>query len=119
MYYACNPPVQLAAFIEKFWLYEGHIFEGQAFAHFKKRSLPRSRLELLINLGADEIRVYDRINHHRVQRFAGSVFRGAHSTFSIIDTAEQSAIMGYILRSVEQHPFCPCQPANCITSMLI
>ena len=100
MYYYCSPPFLLEPYVDRFWFYE-----GQTLHHHKERVLPHGAIELLMNLHADEIRVYDCVHHDHFQRLRGSVFSGAHSRFSVIDTAEQSAIMGVHFKSGGVAPF--------------
>src|SRR5579859_4037815 len=96
--YIPQPP--LAAFVDLFWLYEG---ANPQYA--KERRLPDGTIQLIINLREDTIRVYDRQHHERFQSFRGSVISGAHSQFSIIDTACQESIMGLQFKAGGAFPF--------------
>jgi hypothetical protein len=96
--YIPQPP--LAAFVDKFWLYE-----GDAPTHAKERRLPDGSMELVINLRDDTIRVYDRQHHNRFQSFRGSLMCGAHAQFFVIDTVCQASVMGVHFKAGGAFPF--------------
>jgi AraC-like DNA-binding protein len=96
--YIPQPP--LAAFVDKFWLYE-----GDAPSHAKERRLPDGSMELVINLRDDTIRVYDRQHHNQFQSIRGSVMCGAHAEFFVIDTACQASVMGVHFKAGGAFPF--------------
>jgi len=60
---------------------------------------------MVINLAEDETRLYDRENTDRCRSFPGSVLTGAHSGYQVIDTAEQSSVMGVRFRPGGAFPF--------------
>jgi AraC-like DNA-binding protein len=96
--YIPKPP--LSAFVALFWLYEGH-----APRHAKERRLPTGTVELVVNLREDTLRVYDRQDTNRCQSFRGSLISGVHSEFFVIDTAEQTSIMGVAFKPGGAFPF--------------
>jgi AraC-like DNA-binding protein len=93
-----RPP--LSQFVHLLWLYEGYTQP-----HAKERILPTGEMELVINLLEDESRVYDPDNTNRCQTFPGALVSGAHSTYQVIDTAEQSSVIGVHFRPGGAFPF--------------
>lgn len=59
-----------------------------------ERILPSPRPALIINLLEDETRVYEDDAGKHCQRSPGSVFSGPYTRSFVIDTAEQSRVMG-------------------------
>ncbi len=96
--YIPQPP--LANFVDIFWLYEGYNPP-----HAKERVLPNGSMELVINLREDTLRVYDGQKHDQFQSFRGCLLCGAHSEFSVIDTASQESIMGVHFKPGGAFPF--------------
>lgn len=96
--YIPQPP--LADFVALFWLYEGYDPP-----HAKERILPTGTMEIVINLRDDTLRVFDRQNHNQFQSFHGSLICGMHSEFFVIDTAEQSSIIGIHFKPGGAFPF--------------
>jgi AraC-like DNA-binding protein len=96
------PQPQLAAFVEAIYLYQGDTPQ-----HTKERRLPDGSMELVINLHEDTIRVYDREHPNQVQNFSGCVLGGAHSEFSIIDTATLVSTIGVHFKAGGAFPFLP------------
>jgi AraC-like DNA-binding protein len=94
------PQPQLATFVEAFYLYE-----GDAPQHKKERRLPDGSMELVVNLHEDTIRVYDRQHTDQVQSFNGCILSGAHSEFSIIDTATLVSTIGVHFKPGGAFPF--------------
>lgn len=100
VYRAYIPHPPLSGFVHKLWSDEGYDPP-----HAKERALPTGTIELIINLLDDEMRVYDRQNHAEPQRFRGALICGAHSGYFVIDTAQQSAVMGVHFRPGGAFPF--------------
>ena len=96
--YTPGPP--LAYFVNKFWLYE-----GSAPVHAKERVLPDGSAQLIVNLRDDITRVYDRDNTDVCHTFGGCVVSGARSGFAVIDTAEQTSVLGVHFRHGGAFPF--------------
>lgn len=96
--YIPQPP--LADFVDSFWLYEGYDPP-----HTKERRLPDGSMELVISLSDDTFRVYNRQNHHQFRSFRGGLLSGAHSQFTVIDTASQESIIGIHFKPGGAFPF--------------
>jgi AraC-like DNA-binding protein len=82
------PP--LSNFVELFWFYDGY----PPGPHKKERLMPDGSIELVINLKQDEARIYDRENLDKYARLPGAVLCGPHSSFFVIDTAQQDSVIG-------------------------
>lgn len=96
--YIPQPP--LSEFVAVLWL-----SEGDAPAHARERLLPTGTVEVVINLGDDEMRVYDWQDQTRFQSFQGTLLCGPHSECFVIDTAQQGAIIGVAFKPGGAHPF--------------
>lgn len=96
--YIPQPP--LSEFVELFWSYEGYNPP-----HVRERVIPTGTMQLIFNLCEDEIRVYDRWDHHRFQSFRGSLTSGVHSQFVVIDTASQTSTVGVHFKPGGAYPF--------------
>jgi AraC-like DNA-binding protein len=94
-----HPP--LSNFVELFWFYDGY-FPG---SHKKERLMPDGSVELVINLKEDEARIYDRENLDKCERLPGTVLCGPHSSFFVIDTAQQDSVMGVHFKPGGAFPF--------------
>lgn len=94
------PQLPLSHFVDRFWSTEGYDPP-----HAKERALPTSTTQLIINLLDDEMRVYGRQDHDRSQSFRGALIRGAHSGYFVIDTAQQSSVMGVHFKPGGAFPF--------------
>jgi AraC-like DNA-binding protein len=97
-----KPAAPLAGFIEVLWYWE-----GTARPHEFERLLPDGSTELILNLGEDQVRVYDRRDLRRFERLDGATLVGPHSQFFVIDTAEQDRVMGVHFRPGGSFPFLP------------
>jgi AraC-like DNA-binding protein len=95
-----RPPEALAGFVELLWYWE-----GSARPHNFERLLPDGSMELIINLGEDEVRVYDQHDVSRFERLEGATLVGPQSEFFVIDTAEQDRVMGVHFRPGGAFPF--------------
>lgn len=87
------PAPPLSAHIDCLWFHE-----GPGAAHAKERLLPTGELELIINLAEDQVRFYDSAVTDRAFYRRGAVICGVHSGFFVIDTAEQTSVMGVHFR---------------------
>lgn len=94
------PPPPLADFVALFWLYE-----GRALPRTQERALPTGTTELVINLRADRITVYDRDDHDRSRRFPGALVCGPHAEYFVIDRHDQEAILGVHFKPGGARPF--------------
>jgi len=95
-----------------------YCYEGDAPQHIKERRLPDGSMELVVNLHEDTIRVYDRQHTDRVQSFSGCVLSGAHSEFSVIDTATLVSTIGVHFKPGGAFPFLR-MPATELSSQVI
>jgi AraC-like DNA-binding protein len=80
-------------------------WDGPARPHDFERLLPDGSMELVINLGGDEIRIYDRRDVRRFERLEPAAMVGPHSEYFIIDTAQQGRVMGVHFRPGGAFPF--------------
>jgi AraC-like DNA-binding protein len=83
------PHGSLSEFIEDFWLYED--YEGP---HQHEAILPTGTFEMVFNLRADELRIYDAADPRTCRRFSGAVISGPYAGSFMSDTAEESALLG-------------------------
>jgi len=67
--------------------------------------MPDGSVELVINLGEDESRIYDRDNPQKFQTLPGSIVCGPHSNFFVIDTDEQASVIGIHFKPGGVFPF--------------
>src|SRR5205807_3706270 len=88
------PKPPLNEFVELFWFYDG--FPPRA--HKKERLMPDGSVEMVINLRENEARIYDPKNLEKCERLPGALLCGPHSSFFVIDTAEQNSVMGIHFR---------------------
>lgn len=94
VYRTYHPRAPLCEFVKLFWYYEGYTQP-----HAKERIMPDGSMQVIIDLREDQIRIYDRENPERCDRYPGAVFTGPRSQFEIIDTAGQASVMGIHFRS--------------------
>jgi AraC-like DNA-binding protein len=97
-----TPSAPLSSFIDMLWLWDR---EGPPAPFSKERIMPTGAMGLIFNLQEDQTRVYDRENTHLCRTFRGAVVIGAHSEFTVIDTAEQTVVMGVSFRPGGAFPF--------------
>ncbi len=109
--YAYIPRPPLADFVSLFWLYEGY-----ELPYVKERVLPTGTVEVVINLREDALWIFDRQHTNRSQRFDGCLVCGAHSEYFVIDTAQQSSIIGVNFKPGGAFPFLRL-PANELHNM--
>ncbi|MCU1255191.1 MAG: transcriptional regulator, AraC family [Candidatus Angelobacter sp.] len=67
--------------------------------------MPDGSIELVINLKEDEARIYDRENLDKCERLPGTVLCGPHSSFFVIDTAQQDSVIGVHFKPGGAFPF--------------
>jgi AraC-like DNA-binding protein len=90
----------LAGFVEILWYWE-----TPAQPHAFERLLPDGSMELILNLAEDEVRTYDRRDVRRFERLEGATLVGPHSEHFVIDTAQQSCVLGVHFRPGGAFPF--------------
>jgi Domain of unknown function (DUF6597) len=84
------PGEPLNLFVADFWLYENYTTD----LHAKERILPSGTIEMVFNLHADELRIYDPVHHDRYQRYSGALVSGPYQRCFVTDTAEENSVMG-------------------------
>lgn len=67
--------------------------------------MPNGSMSLIVNLRDDVLHIYDRDQPERCNRLSGSIVVGARAEFSVIDTADQSEIMGVEFKPGGARPF--------------
>ena len=95
-----RPGPPLSAFVACFWSYE-----NDEPAQSKERRLPDGSMSLIVNLREDYIRIYDPQQPDHFQTHGGSLISGAHSTFALIDTTSQAAMLGVEFKPGGALPF--------------
>ncbi|MGE5292557.1 MAG: helix-turn-helix domain-containing protein [Micromonosporaceae bacterium] len=78
----------LAPFVRVIGYYEG---EALPFRH--ERSLPDAGMSLMVNLHEDQFRTYHGPDHGDVHRIGGAMLMGPRTGHTVIDTAEQRAVL--------------------------
>jgi AraC-like DNA-binding protein len=89
----------LVPFVERVWYFEGELPSRL------ERVLPNGRLQLLVNLDADELRTYHGDRLRQIERTGGVVLGGAQGSAVAIDTAEQRRVAGVSFRVGGSYPF--------------
>jgi AraC-like DNA-binding protein len=100
LYRSYTPASPLADFIEDFWLYDDY-----RPAHLRERILPSGTTELVINLRDNEFRIYDRVRPGLCERFSGAIVSGTYERFFVIDTAEETSVLGVHFKPGGAFPF--------------
>lgn len=95
------PQTPLNKFVDLFWFYDGY----SPGPHSKERLMPDGSSELVINLKQDEARIYDRENLDQYTRLPGALLCGPHSSFFVIDTAQQASVIGIHFKPGGAFPF--------------
>jgi AraC-like DNA-binding protein len=95
-----RPRPPLSDFVELFWF-----SEGTPATHAKERLLPTGTTELVINLHAESLRVYESDRPEHFDSFRGAVVCGAHSEYFVVDTAQQAWLAGIHFKPGGAFPF--------------
>lgn len=95
-----KPTFPLCDFVEDVWLYDDYTPR-----HFKERILPTGTIELVINLRDDELRIYDPVHIDSCTRFPEAVVSGAYGRGFVIDTAEETSMVGVHFKPGGAFPF--------------
>ena len=82
------------------WLYE-----TDRPSHEKELALPSGTAEIVINLRADETRLYDAGDTEKCRRLPGAIVCGPQSEYFVIDTEEQIATVGVHFKAGGLFPF--------------
>ena len=100
LYRSYRPASPLADFIEDFWFYDDY-----RPTHLKERILPSGTIELVINLRDDELRIYDRLRAGSCERFSGAIVSGTYARFFVIDTLQETSLLGVHFKPGGAFPF--------------
>jgi AraC-like DNA-binding protein len=92
------PRAELADFVEKLWL-----SEAARQPHARERILPDGSMTLVVNLADDEVRTYT--PDGACVRLRGASLHGAQPAPFVIDTAEQSSVIGVHFKPGGAYPF--------------
>jgi len=84
------PPL-LHRYVSSIWAFESAPGE---IAHARERALPGAGMQLLVNLGEDELRWWSGERFERPHRIAGAAIEGPRDVAIAIDTAQQAAMVG-------------------------
>lgn len=98
-YIAREPAPPLSDFVLKIWE------STYTPSHSRVRILPSGTTELVVNLSADEIRVYDSVPPQRLRRFPGIVIAGAYSGALEIDPMRHASMLGVRFKPGGAFPF--------------
>jgi AraC-like DNA-binding protein len=82
------PSAGLRPFVRTLWYFACEL------PHRHERLLPTGRMQLLVNLDADELRTYHGPGLDVRRRFGGAILMGPHDGPFGIDTAEQRRVVG-------------------------
>lgn len=95
-----TPAPPLGDFVDNFWLFDDYVSP-----FFKERILPSGTLEMVFNLRDDELRIYDPLRPERCKHFSGALVSGAYGGFFVIDTVQETSIMGVHFKPGGAFPF--------------
>jgi hypothetical protein len=95
-----KPAPPLSRFVEMLWYYQ-----HPPRTHQKERLMPDGCSSLVINLEQDETRIYDADNVKKLTKLSGCSVVGPHSKCFVIDTDEQTCVIGVCFRPAGAVPF--------------
>jgi AraC-like DNA-binding protein len=95
-----QPLPPLAEFIQIIWLWENYTQP-----HALERLLPDGTSSIVFNLHEDVTRIHDRCDHRRFNKFSGAIVSGVHSSYFVLDTAEQFSTLGVFFKPGGIHAF--------------
>ena len=108
MIYTAEPLPALAPFVTSIG------YQQADFPHAGERAVPTGGMQLLVNLRDDHLHTYD---DGGVQRCSGAAVQGAWAGPSVIDPAEQRAVLWVAFRPGGAYPFFPA-PADALRGQL-
>lgn len=94
--HAPRPP--LCRWVEMIWHYES---APVPFA--LEKLMPTGRVDLIINLTDEALRIYDPKDVHQIEHYRGPLFSGVQGSFSVIDASQQTLIMGVAFKPGGAH----------------
>jgi AraC-like DNA-binding protein len=95
-----KPASPLSRFVELLWYYE-----HAPRVHQKERLMPDGCISLIINLEEDETRLYDADDVNKMRKLSGCSVSGPHTKSFVIDTDEQTCVIGVSFRPAGAIPF--------------
>jgi AraC-like DNA-binding protein len=95
-----KPGAPLDRFVECLWHSAGY-----APSHGKERVLPTGTVELVFDLRNERIRLFDDENDTAGGCFSAAVVTGAQSRYFVLETSQQSAVVGVYFRPGGAFPF--------------
>jgi AraC-like DNA-binding protein len=98
-YLTHTPAPPLNAFGDYLWLL------SDAPAHDRERIIASGTVELVINLRADEFRIYNTAQPQRHRRFSGAMVSGAYAAPFVTDTLQHASIIGVHFKPGGAFPF--------------
>lgn len=98
-YTSYNPRSPLATYVDRFWACSDVPIDRPV------RILPTGGFELVFNLSADEIRVYDNLQANGCLRHSGAVFAGAYNECLLIDPMHRASMLGVHFKPRGAYPF--------------
>lgn len=95
----CHPPYPpLSQWVELIWHYES---APVPFA--LEKLMPTGRVDLIINLQDEALRIHDPTDVNRIEHYRGPLLSGVHGTYTIIDASQQTRIMGVAFKPGGAH----------------
>ncbi len=94
-----RPGPALSDFVDCFWLV------ADAQAPRKERILPSGTLELVINLRANEVRIYEPMKLERYRKFSGAVMSGTYSSAFACDAMQHESMLSVHFKPGGAFPF--------------
>jgi len=94
------PAPPLSRFVELLWYYQ-----EPPKPHAKERLMPDGCASLVINLAEDETRLYDLDDAHQMTKFDACSLSGPQTKSFVIDTDEQTCVIGVSFRAGGAVPF--------------
>src|ERR1700745_3320344 len=89
-----KPASPLSRFVELLWYYE-----QDPRLHQKERLMPDGCISLIINLEEDETRLYEADDLNKMRKLHGCSVSGPHTKSFVIDTDEQTCVIGVSFRA--------------------
>ncbi len=93
-------PSRFSGFIEDFWLYDGYVAPSS-----RELILPSGTFELVLNLRADELRIYDARRLEQFRRFSGAIVSGPYAGCFASDAADEVSVLGVHFKPGGAAPF--------------
>jgi AraC-like DNA-binding protein len=95
-----RPSAPLATCVDKIWF-----TSRDSLPHFRERSLPTGRVDIVIPLLQDSIVRFDRVDSADARHFLGAVVSGAHDHFAVRGMGGASSVIGVNFKPGGAAPF--------------